>query len=669
MASSEERTALLTKFSRTFPVDFGNAITKTGSLDDGHPLYPEIDALYDGRVCSLPFYRDQEVGWVTFGGDAEELKDAIATIRAWLFPEYASEDAHSIVSPEHASGSLGRELIHVSPHGYFRWRSSSAQSNNVLQTLRRIRSLNSRRPRVTRTRIASLSELRRRFQVALATADWSSAEGAIAEIDSHDLDAALNTLQMRLRLWSGQRDYARIVGLSERKEILKLPLTDASRRAVLVSYAEIHLAELERIGDLAQARMVYDQKLHSKLAESIVAIRVAEEITAYRLIAYRAAHDQDYDVLESMRSESRDPVINFLRSTVKRDAAPEPVVLVADDKPEPVAWRHVVDFVKAEEPQALEHALDQLCSIEDLLRYSQAQSCGETLLELFTDEPISANALTRRLREQVLIRVIDVALCAAEFPQRELEQLYKDLLELWVLERSDSSYIPDGQFVLLISEGLLTLSSKHQSFVTQSIREWWGRRPVRARLSWLLEALDFLSSHALNPSGIDSLWLAGAEMIRRESLSVPQFELRLWDQLGRRLGIPDASIREFLAREELTAPEIDPLAAAKLRAIAIVTLHDRAGKMAAEMLRVRTGADVFVVSSLVADERTRLAADADLILFVWAATKHAVLRAFDGVRQKIEYVQGTGPTSIVHAAERWVASHRESKVEGHPELL
>jgi hypothetical protein len=134
----------------------------------------------------------------------------------------------------------------------------------------------------------------------------NSAEGAIAEIDSHDLDAALNTLQMRLRLWSGQRDYAQIVGLSERKEILKLPLTDASRRSVLVSYAEIHLAELERIGDLAQARMVYDQKLHSKLAESIVAIRVAEEITAHRLIAYRAAHDQDYDVLESMRSESRD---------------------------------------------------------------------------------------------------------------------------------------------------------------------------------------------------------------------------------------------------------------------------------------------------------------------------------------------------------------------------
>lgn len=667
MSSSEERAALLAKFSRTFPANFGNGFTTAGSLDNDHPLYPEISAFYEGRACSLPFYRDREVGWVTFGGDAEELKDAIATIRAWLFPEYASEDTHSIVSPQQATGSLGREIINASPHGYFRWRSSSAQSNNVLQTLRRIRSLNSRRPRVTRVRIPSLSELRRRFQVALATADWVSAEAAIAEIDAHDLDAALNTVQMRLRLWSGQRNYAQIVGLSEHNEILKLPLTDASRRAILLSYAEIHLAELERSGDFAQARLVYDEKLHSKLAESIVAVRVPEGITAHRLIAYRAAHDQDYDVLESMQSVSGDAVINFLRTTVQR-AAPEPVVLVADHEPRTVEWPHVVGFVKAEDPHALEDALDDLCMIEDLLQHPQAQSCGETLLELFTDDQISARALTRRLRQQVLDRVVDVALCAAEFPQRELEQLYKDLLELWVLERSDSSYVPDGQFVLLISEGLLTLSSKNQAFVTHSIREWWGRRPVRVRLSWLLEALDLLSLHAADLSGIDSLWLAGAEMIRRETLSVPQFELRLWDQLGRRLGVPEVSIREFLGKEELPAPEVDPLAAAKLRTVAIITLHERAGKLAAELLTSRTGAEVLVVSSLVADERTKAAADADLILFVWAATKHAVLRAFDGVRHKIEYVQGTGPSSIVHAAERWVADRAESKARERERL-
>jgi hypothetical protein len=95
------------------------------------------------------------------------------------------------------------------------------------------------------------------------------------------------------------------------------------------------------------------------------------------------------------------------------------------------------------------------------------------------------------------------------------------------------------------------------------------------------------------------------------------------------------------------------LVVAGLKKIAIVTLQERAGRLARDQLVARTKADIFLVSSHVADEATEAAVEADLVLFVWAATKHAVLRAFDGVRDKLAFVQGTGPASIVLAAERW----------------
>ncbi len=40
---------------------------------------------------------------------------------------------------------------------------------------------------------------------------------------------------------------------------------------------------------------------------------------------------------------------------------------------------------------------------------------------------------------------------------------------------------------------------------------------------------------------------------------------------------------------------------------------------------------------------TSPASPADVILVVWAATKHAVYRVFDDVREKLAYVLGTGP--------------------------
>jgi len=54
---------------------------------------------------------------------------------------------------------------------------------------------------------------------------------------------------------------------------------------------------------------------------------------------------------------------------------------------------------------------------------------------------------------------------------------------------------------------------------------------------------------------------------------------------------------------------------------------------------------------------------ADVVLFVWSATTHAVFRAFDAVdKKRFAYVQGTGAASIVLALERWIARQEEAAV-------
>jgi hypothetical protein len=90
-----------------------------------------------------------------------------------------------------------------------------------------------------------------------------------------------------------------------------------------------------------------------------------------------------------------------------------------------------------------------------------------------------------------------------------------------------------------------------------------------------------------------------------------------------------------------------------------VSLREEAANIAAKLIRERTKAEVLVVTETVAGASTSNATTADVILFVWASSTHAVYRAFDGVREKVAYVQGTGAPGIVLALERWVIRQRE----------
>jgi hypothetical protein len=179
-------------------------------------------------------------------------------------------------------------------------------------------------------------------------------------------------------------------------------------------------------------------------------------------------------------------------------------------------------------------------------------------------------------------------------------------------------------------------------------------------LPFLLESLALLSEFTSDQDACESLWIDGAEIVRRDPTAITPAERTLWRIIGGRIGLDESAIDEFLKIEaESEAATSDPITSANLRKIAIVSLREEAANIAAKLIRERTKAEVLVVTETVAGASTSNATTADVILFVWASSTHAVYRAFDGVREKVAYVQGTGAPGIVLALERWVIRQRE----------
>ena len=69
-----------------------------------------------------------------------------------------------------------------------------------------------------------------------------------------------------------------------------------------------------------------------------------------------------------------------------------------------------------------------------------------------------------------------------------------------------------------------------------------------------------------------------------------------------------------------------------------------------------------MVTETHAGAATGSAKTADVVLFVWASTTHAVYRAFDNVREKLAYVEGKGAVSIVLTLERWAMKQQELSI-------
>ena len=156
-----------------------------------------------------------------------------------------------------------------------------------------------------------------------------------------------------------------------------------------------------------------------------------------------------------------------------------------------------------------------------------------------------------------------------------------------------------------------------------------------------------------------NLWLAAADVILHAPDALTQSDKTLWRTVGLRLGFDAPTIEQYLPFDKSRAEAVDPLKNLQLHHIAIVCLREEQANQAAAIIRERTAARVTTVSAKSAGPETKQAQQADVVLFVWMASTHAVFRAFDGYdRKRFCYVQGTGSSSIVRTLERWGISSR-----------
>jgi hypothetical protein len=234
--------------------------------------------------------------------------------------------------------------------------------------------------------------------------------------------------------------------------------------------------------------------------------------------------------------------------------------------------------------------------------------------------------------------------------------LYQTVIDIWSSNRSQSSDPIDGQLLLTMADAMLRLDGRLEKAVAATVIRWWETRPVRSRLTWLSEALELLTEHSISQDYL-ALWYDGAALIKSDHETLSSTDKALWQRLGRRLGLDSGSLENALGGPWTEAEsDIDPLRTCGFTKIAIVSLHERAARDAAAQIAKRVDANIVVVTDHAAGEGTASAVTADVILFVWGATKHAVYRAFDKVRDRLEYVQGTGSASIVRALERRVSN-------------
>lgn len=673
--SGGEMIDLLDMFGTRLPGAFGFSLGGGSAVAPSHPLYGEIMAALDGRPASLPYPRDQDVLWVTFAPTAEGLRRTIEDLRCWVLPSFGWEARPAVVSGAAGSGQMGALLLAHSPPGYFRWQSRRDETEGVVARLALMRSVIEQAPPRPSQLRPTLEMLRRQFTLALATSDQPLANAAIDEIDQRQLDTAVNTLAMRVRLAAAVGDDHAIVEHPQLDDLLTTRLPRRIVEGVLIAHYNLCLAPLEQAGDISGSLSAYP-RLADRLAGLAHMPQEGAEAALVRMAAYDAAAADDAAKLRTLaRRFGSDPVVMALAAHVSlsegRESAGSALAVPAgyfDESAEISDAAQVVE--EAHPPEMVLQTLESWADVPSVVAASALDRMsvllqraaldpdafdpghGDFIIELFTDDAITQDVGKLAAAERVLTAVIDSYVCEERFPRRERLTLYEAILDVWSSIRAESNDPVDGQLHLTMAEALIRLDGKLEPAVAIAIARWWEARPVRSRLAWLGEALELLTDQSTSQQYL-ALWYDGARLIEADHEGLSLADRYLWNRLGRRLGLDGGTVDEKLGGSwhNLEAGG-DPLDGCAYKKVAIVSLHERPAREAAVQIEMRTGASVIVVTDHAAGEGTASAATADVILFVWGATKHAVYRAFDKVRDRLEYVQGTGSASIVRALER-----------------
>jgi hypothetical protein len=283
------------------------------------------------------------------------------------------------------------------------------------------------------------------------------------------------------------------------------------------------------------------------------------------------------------------------------------------------------------------------------------QALTDALSELLTSLLENWPPANERVYSIGLADLIGDCLEDPDSPHQSMLEPYRLLAQAWDRSRRGSAFPPDAQVLLGLADALLQVGRSEETFASELIEGWWLARPVKALTPFLLGAVE-LFDRLGSPDQAERLWMLAASLHQRQRDTLTSGERRLCRQVGSRLGYDDGLLDEFLpipaGGEDA---QDDLLRTAGLRKIAIVSTREEQAHRAAELLSERTDADVVVVTATTSGHETSAALEADVIAFVWAASTHAVFRAFDKIeRRRLAYVQGTSAVSIVLAIERWV---------------
>lgn len=658
-ASTSE--SLVAEFVDTWPSEWH----ADASISQGLSFFK--DQLLVGRPIALPFVSASKpiVRWVIVAPTMRLVRDHFEDIKSWL----PSKDRHyvtgEIVKIAHASGALTNELARLAPQGYGRWNAPYDRSRAIILRLAQMHRFLATKPEVINVAIPTLPSLRLAFISALSVGDWTRAESCVDEIDRWGLDQAASTLHMRIRLLETQGATNELFKLVCQQKAWDFSSPRRIAAAILNAVDAVAIEPTEQAHGIESAFKLFRKEWYPKLYQLVEEARSESHVA--RVLAMAATADLNRTLLESLVPKLSDDLAAFLLSqfpvlVTPGLAPPEPQAQgtsVSQVPSSPLSqgdfWTRLHAAIKSRQTTLARNLLE--CIDDKLLvdpNFLGLTSDG--ILEILSDPDIERDQTAHLLRQDALATLIDAFVGSSGFPRLDHLDCYLALLEGLASLNSESMSANESQLMLGLVGAVVHLSSHAHERCEDLVRLWWKSRPVIQRLDWLAGALDTLATVHVKPDRLWDLYVDGLTLADRRGLVFTPVQIRTWENIGRALELSQADISEALSplQPPQGQPFTDPLDIAELRQIAIISLQEASAREAARELERRTGARVNVVISSVADSQLRHAKNADLILYVWAATSHAAYRTFDSVRERIEYVQGTGCSSIVLAAERWV---------------
>jgi hypothetical protein len=664
---------LITECLNSLPSEL-QARSEACSDPDVSSLNLLLERARQGEISTFPYALPAKgtVHWVSFGGDARGLLEYAEDLRAWVLPGYGTNGVLNFARA-YSQGRLAKLVHTVSPSGYLRWSSDLKSLPTILRIINQMHAFLTCMPNMASTSPPSVHVLRFRFVSALRCGDWEEAEQVINDIDRWNLEQAHKTMQMRLRLLGEAREHAALLDMVEKHSLWAL--THPTRVAEAIIDAVIH--EILQPLEAKHSPDIICQKLRPWLSKLTTVLPLVElQGTRASLFAYFACIDDDGGTALALLSDLPKVQVEFIRVRFAASLSSNQVNLItpqSNQSTDSVAkdvseselsssklpntrqsyWSELQTLVRQGMLGSLELHLSEL-DARVIVNSELLDAIPDVVMDLISDPNIEASSASRNALHEVLTSLVDLIFSLPGFPNQNHIDIYLSVAEALVYVRGDSASEEDAHILHGLLAAIANLSATSLQSCTKLLRTWWKLRPVLPRLDWLLAVLDSLAPLHPHPHEMVDLWVEAVSLAHRKQLILTPSQFRIWKRVSSLLEldgndvVKDLEILQPLGQEQ----QSDALNDVPWQKIAIVSLQESAAREAARELQSRTNAEVIVVTSLVQDGLTKTAKAADVILLVWAACSHAVYRAFDDCRSRVVYVQGTGTSSIIAAAEQ-----------------